>query len=363
MSIALFIDFSKAFDCIDHRILAYKMQNLGIRGPALELMKSYLTSRKQYVYYDKKYSAPITPKYGTPQGSLLGPLIFLIYINDIINSTESLSLTIYADDVNGSRSGTNLKELVKTINTQLISLNDWIVSNGLSINVLKICHMLFNCKNEIQEYELKIGGTPIPRVLTTKLLGLHIDDKLKWNVHTNYVAGRVSKVCGVIYKIRNKLTPSAMRTIYMSLIYTHLLFCLPIWGNTWACHLRPVELAQKRAIRTISNVARYDHTHELFISLKLLKIKYMCIYFSALIVFKFLNCNYVPDIFVRDANPYALRNINNVIVPPTRSELFIKSVFYKAPSIWYNLEVPLKQISNINTFKFKLKESLFSLQA
>ena len=117
-----------------------------------------------------------------------------------------------------------------------------------------------------------------------------------------------------------------------------------------------------RAVRTISHAARYDHTHELFINLKLLKLKYISMYFSSLLIFKFLNNNYVPSVFTRDYNPYGLRNINNVHVPHSRSELFLRSVYYKAPSIWYNLDVHLKQIRNINTFKSKLKEYLFALQ-
>ena len=160
------------------------------------------------------------------------------------------------------------------VNVQLVHLNDWIISNGLSLNVIKICHMLINGSNIKDEYEVKIGAIPIPRVNVTKLLGLYLDEKLKWNVHTNYIADRISKICGVMYAIRNKLTDTAKRTIYMSLIYSHIIYCLPIWGNTWATHVRPVELAQKRAIRTICNASRYEHTHELFIRCKLLKLKF-----------------------------------------------------------------------------------------
>ena len=361
-AIALFIDFSKAFDCLDHRILICKLERLGIRGAALELIKSYLSSRKQYVYYNQKYSAPITPEFGTPQGSLLGPLIFLIYVNDIINSATSIFLALYADDANGIKSDFCFETLVREINAELVHINDWIICNGLSINTIKICHMLINCNIDNVQYEIKIGETVIPRVMSTKLLGLHVDEKLKWNIHVNYVADKISKVCGVIYNIRKKLTPQAMRTIYMSLIYSHLIYCIPIWGNTWACHLRPVEVAQKRAVRTISNVARYEHTHELFMNLKLLKLKNVHKYFSSLLIFKFLNCHYVPLIFSRHQNPYALRNANNVYVPHSRSELFLRSVFYNTPSLWYSLDAQLKQIRNIETFKRKLKQYLLAHQ-
>ena len=361
-AIAVFIDFSKAFDCLDHRTLLCKMENLGIRGLALNLMESYLTSRKQYVYYNNEYSAPLTPKFGTPQGSLLGPLIFLIYVNDIVNASESLSFAMYADDVNTLKSDESIRNLVNELNSQLVFINDWIVLNGLSLNIVKICHMLINGDAMDDEYEIKIGETVIPRVQTTKLLGLYVDEGLKWNTHTNYVADKIAKVCGIIYNIRNKLTPIAMRTIYMSLIYSHITYCIPIWGNTWAVHLRPVKLAQKRAVRTISNVARFDHTHELFVSLKILKLRYVYQYFSLVLTHKYMYGNYVPLVFTRANNPYNIRNVNNIHVPRCRTTLFQKSVYYAAPSMWYNLDNVLKTLVNVHTFKSRLKEHLLSMQ-
>ena len=148
----------------------------------------------------------------------------------------------------------------------------------------------------------------------------------------------------------------------MSLIYSHIIYCLPVWGNTWACYLRPVEIAQKRAIRTINFLGRYDHTHDLFVNQKLLKFKYVVMYFDLLLVFKFLNFNYVPQIFSRTNNVYQFRNNMNIMIPFTRSELFKKSVFVSAPSIWYNLVNSLKNIQNINTFKHNLKKHLLEIQ-
>ena len=362
LGLAVFIDFSKAFDCLDHRILLSKMEGLGIRGNALKLMKSYITNRKQYVFYNNEYSNPITPQYGTPQGSILGPLIFLIYVNDIVNAARVLSLALYADDVNGYKSNKCFRTLLNEINNDLILINDWILCNGLSINILKICHMLINGEKINECYEIKIGNTVIPRVHDTKLLGLYVDEKLKWNVHIRYLTDKISKVCGVLYCIRKKLTAKAMRTIYLSLIYSHIIYCVPIWGNTWACHVRPVEIAQKRAIRTMNYMRRYDHTHEVFVTQKLLKFKYIYSYFSSLLIFKFLYSNYVPLVFSRANNPYGLRNSDNVSIPISRTELYSKSVYFSAPSIWYNLPNHLKQMQNVNAFKSNAKAYLLTLQ-
>ena len=131
----------------------------------------------------------------------------------------SLTLALYADDVNGFKSNVCFQTLVAEINNELLYIYDWIICNGLTINVIKICHMLINVEGLDDNYVLKIGSTRIPRVNNTKLLGLYVDDKLKWNIHTKYIADKISKLCGILYCVRKKLTAQAMRTIYFSLIY------------------------------------------------------------------------------------------------------------------------------------------------
>ena len=223
--------------------------------------------------------------------------------------------------------------------------------------------MLINGDKIIANYELKIGSVMIPRVDHTKLLGVYVDEKLKWNVHTKYIADKISKMCGIVYVIRRKLTPQALRTIYLSLIYSHLIYCVPLWGNTWMCYLRPIEIAQKRALRTINSMGRYDHTHEVFVSQKLLKFKFIYMYFSLLLIFKYLNCDYVPHVFTRRDNRYEMRNAHNVLIPVTRLELYRKCIYFSAPSQWVNLPIQLKNIQNINTFKMNMKAHLLVMQS
>ena len=154
------------------------------------------------------------------------------------------------------------------------------------------------------DLNLIIGQWGIPRVDHTKLLGLIIDQKLKFDLHTKQVASKISKTCGILYLIRKKLNAVAMKTIYMSLIYPSLIYCVPIWGGTWATHLRPVITAQKRAVRVIAGVRRYEHTHHLFMQLKLLKFHFIFTYFTALLMFKHLNYGYVESAFSMPNHQY-----------------------------------------------------------
>ena len=213
------------------------------------------------------------------------------------------------------------------------------------------------------ETEVKLGPHRIPQVTDTKFLGVYLDDRLKWNIHIAHVAKKISKICGILYAVRNKLTDVSIRMIYFALIYSQIIYCIPLWGNAYSCHLRPIVLAQKRAVRTMTYSARYEHTLPIFNRLNLLKFDLLYKYFSSLLIHKFMHQNYVQSIFSRRQNQYHGRNSNNVAQFRTNLTLCIKCVFYSAPSIWNSLDRSLKQIVNVNTFKLHMKAHLFQEQS
>ena len=368
-ALAVYIDFSKAFDCLEHGKLISKLENVGIRGNALSLLRDYLDGRSQVVHYNGQQSSPLPILYGCVQGSQLGPTLFSIYVNDLVQITNDLMLCLYADDVNGLKGGRHLYDLYSSVNRELTKIYDWIVCNGLSINILKLAHMLFNYKRcyDMQPMELYIGGSPIPRVFHSKLLGLMIDDRLKWNLHADYVASKVSKMCGIIYLIRKKLNQDALRLLYNCLVYPYLVYCVPIWGGALATHINPVILSQKRAVRAITFTHRREHTLPLFNDNRLMQFKYIHMYFTLLIVFKFIQYNYTVDAFMRLDHLHATRGVaNNLSLPPYVSVRGQRSIFYQGPSLWNRLPNNIKSdfvnIVNIFTFKRKLRLYLFGLQ-
>ena len=212
-------------------------------------------------------------------------------------------------------------------------------------------------ESNIQNYQLKLGDFLIPRVNFTKLLGLTIDDRLKWSYHTKDLSKKLSKLNGVLYLYRKKLSNESLRTIYYSLAYSHITYCVPIWGGTWAQHLKPVITAQKRLLRTISFVPRDHRSLPLFIENRLLSFSFIFKYFSSIVAFKYLNLNYCSDIFNTRQNQRQLRdNSYKLEVPFFRTTRGQKSVFSQTPNIWNSLSTNLRSINNIYSFKRQLKE-------
>ena len=164
------------------------------------------------------------------------------------------------------------------------------------------------------------------------------------------------KLNGVLYLCRNKLSTEALKTVYYSLAYSHLSYCITIWGSTWKRFINQVILAQKRVIRTISYAGRYERSAPLFIQNKMLAYKYVHHYFCSLIIHKFMYSGYCSDIFQLYQIPRELRyNVNTVHVPLFRTTRGQQSILYRAPYIWNNLPNNLRSIGNIVTFKRSLK--------
>ena len=163
--------------------------------------------------------------------------------------------------------------------------------------------------------------------------------------------------------MRKRLTNSSLATIYYTLIYSHISYCISIWGSSWACHLKPVITAQKRFVRLISFADRYHPSLPLFVDKRFLRFDYIYLYFSGLIMFKFLHHGYCSDVFQLAQNPYHLRyNVHNVLIPFFRTSRGQRSILYSAPSIWNALPVHLKNISTLNSFKFNFKRYLLEVQ-
>ena len=367
--LAVYIDFSKAFDCLDHSILKAKLENIGIRGSALSLICNYLADRSQIVYYNNEQSSPLSINHGCVQGSQIGPLLFSIYINDVINVSRELLLALYADDLNALKGSKCLYELYIAVNNELIKLYKWVLCNGLSINVLKLCHMLFNYNPsyDMQPMELSIGGHVIPRTSYTKLLGVLLDENLRWNLHVDYVAAKISKLCGIVYTIRKKLNLSTLKIIYNSLMYPLIIYCVSVWGGALATHLRPVVLAQKRAVRAITNSPRYERTLPLLNANHLLRFHLVYEYFILLVVYKYLSVSYVSDAFRRVDHGQGTRGVGcSLALPPFTSRGGQRSILYQAPTLWNRLPHVLKNdllnVTNILSVKQKLKTYLFHQQ-
>ena len=223
--LGLFLDFSKAFDTVNHDILFKKLQYYGIQGTTLDLFKSYLSNRYQYVEYNGAASRKANIVCGVPQGSILGPLLFLIYINDLAHASSEIFSILFADDSNLFLSGKNPNELIQKMNTEIKHVFDWLQLNKLSINLKKTHYMIFRKRRQkvLVTQDLKINDVIINQVDNTKFLGVVIDPYLNFNDHIKYIKGKISRGLGILYRGRKFFNQKTMRTLYNVFIYPYLL--------------------------------------------------------------------------------------------------------------------------------------------
>ena len=272
-TVGIFLDLSKAFDTVDHAILISKLDHYGIRGLPLVWIQNYLSNKFQYVEYNGFCSQSNKIKCSVPQGSILGPLLFLLYINDLCNTTEIGELILFADDTNLFYSHGNVSSLMSLINSELSMLNGWFQANKLSVNISKTNYIIFKARQrkKIFDFNLKINNKEINRVNEVCFLGVILDENLSWKAHISHVAHKVSKSIGIIYRSSFYLFKSALRMLYYALVYPYLQYCITVWGSTYPTNLNRLVILQKRVIRIIDKQDFGVHTSSIFNELKIFK--------------------------------------------------------------------------------------------
>ena len=370
----LFIDLKKAFDTVNHNILLTKLSHFGIRGVIHDWFKSYLSNRKQTVSIDGSISDYEVTSCGVPQGSVLGPLLFLIYINDISKSSSILSFYLFADDTSLICEHKDLKKLEVIVNNELKNISEWLRTNRLSLNVKKTNFVIFRPRqknlpflpdicipdnsNHVQQIEQKDF---------IKYLGVFIDFNLSWKEHINYIVSKISRSIGIIAKLRHFVPYETLINIYKTLINPYIYYGICSWGNSAKTHLERLLVLQKRVLRLINFSDPKKHAIPFFLQTRSLPINFL--YFERTSIM-------MHDIFNKAA-PFNLNNLfelpdnihshrtrsvlnNCFFIENVRTELVKRSFLSTGPKIWNSLPLKIKQLSK-SQFKTAIRDNLLKI--
>ena len=345
----LFLDFSKAFDTINHDILLSKLYSYGIRGNPLRWFESYLYNRNQVVKIGDTISSSQTIICGIPQGSTLGPLLFLLYINDLPNCSSKLSFRIFADDTNMFYTSNNLRNLESVMNEEFKLVVKYCATNKLSINLSKTNYILVSSSRlsgSINVNDIKIQSQ-------IKYLGAYIDQHLNWGPQIKHINNKLAKNIGIITKLRHYVNLHTLKQLYYSFIYPYLTYAITSWGSACKTRLNKIRTKQNKCIRSIFFAHSRENATPYYNLLDILKLDNIFKLKVALFAHKIINNpTGIPTIFsgtlplASDFHSHYTRFVSNLNFrrPLIHNNYGASTFTFIASKIWETIPLYLKKL-------------------
>ena len=356
------VDFKKAFDLVDHQILLNKLEIYGIKDDALSWFNTYLTSRKQQVSINNCKSDFRQISYGVPQGSILGPLLFLLFINDLPLHTNSVFTDLYADDTTLYDIQDSMEQIENNLQTALNSLEIWCKNNEMILNSAKtkVMFVTTNQKRQRlqrQNLDLNFENESLGMVSNDKILGVFVDNNLTWTNHIKHLTKKMTSSIWLLSKIKKFLSQDHRIQFYKSYIQPHLDFCNIVWGSSSECNKLKILRLQKRACKVILDY-QVEDSMEAMSSLKIMSIYDRLYLRKAKFMFKVYNNltpSYITENFTIRNNVNTSINLRSsstgcFIPPKPNTEGFKHSLRYSGCVVWNSLPADVKSAQTVETF-------------
>ncbi|PFX19180.1 putative RNA-directed DNA polymerase from transposon X-element [Stylophora pistillata] len=362
----IFLDLKKAFDTVDHQILLSKLNYYGIHGKSFRWFQSYLENRTQKCSVNGSLSSSYSLTCGVPQGTILGPLLFLLYINDLPNCLSNCKPRMYADDTHLTYAGSNLENVQFCLNEDLENVFNWLQANKLTLNMTKTEFMLIGSRQRLNTLTasptIRMNNTQVSQVTATKSLGVIIDAKLDWYSHIEKLTKKIASGIGALKRIRHLISASALHLIYQALVKPHFDYCDIVWGSCGNTRRDELQKLQNRAARVLTfsnydadatellgflgwkNLARLQEIHKATMMVK-------CLHGLA--------PRYLYSKFTWRDSAYDLRDSEiKLNVPLPRTNYYRKSFSYNGTTLWNSLPRDMRNTESLGLFKHKINDIL-----
>lgn len=359
--LAVFLDFKRAFETICRETLLRKLKRIGFSEMALNWTRNYLSDRYQQTTFKSATSEASINTNGVPQGSVLGPLLFILYINDIDQSVKHCKINLFADDTLLTLSSRNIATAVDNVNSDLSSLSYWLKSNKLKLNIEKSKFMIVTLRKiKFLNINVQIDGSSLERVTAYKYLGVILNDKLSFSEHVNHIVNTISSKIGVLYRAQNKLDIQSKLTVYKSFIQPHLNYCSSILFLCTKCDIKRLQIQQNKIMRLILKCKRDANIQTMLDKLNWPSVYQLILINVFILIYKVIN-NMLPRYlssyvkYVHQCHDRNLRNRHHIRLPNRTKRKTQNSIFYKGVYMYNSIPLNIKTL-NFKQFKIKIIE-------